>query len=98
MWLFTKYGFFSVVSARDSSGGVDIATLQVRARLRGHLVSLIERFELAAEVVETRDADYRFRILVPKTTWSTVAGELATEINYANFKGEVARRGKEAGV
>ena len=37
MWLFTQYGFFSVVCARDLTGkmkGIDPNTFMVRARSR----------------------------------------------------------------
>lgn len=47
MWLFTRYGFFSVVCARTSArpgAPVDAGTVMVRARKRSHLEALIRRF------------------------------------------------------
>ena len=49
MWIFTKHGFFSAVSARQGDGKhgepVDIDCIMVRARIRGHLEALKQRSE-----------------------------------------------------
>ena len=91
MWLFTQYGFYSVVCARDLRGGptrVDPNTLMVRARSRRHLESLQKRFPQLGSLAigETTDTDYRFRIVVPKPVWMEVTKELTAEIDYGNFK------------
>lgn len=97
MWQFTKYGFFSVVAARKERGRsfeIDQSRVQVRARVLGHLRALRERFpELrGAELIETPRADYLFRIVVPKGVWAGVAGQLAGEIDYDNFKDACGRQ------
>ena len=91
MWLFTQYGFFSVVCARDLTGktkGIDPNTFMVRARSRQHLESLQSRCaELRGfEIADTKDTDYRYRLVVPKPVWEKVASELTAEIDYGNFK------------
>ncbi len=91
MWLFTQYGFYSVVCARVLQGDptrVDPNTFMVRARRRRHLELLQKRFpQLASAVInETTDTDYRFRIVVPRPVWIEVTQELAAEIDYGNFK------------
>lgn len=98
MWLFTKYGFYSVVCARQGDGGygqpIDESRLMVRARLRQHLKALQTRFPAVLgddEILVFPGSDYAFRIFVPKTAWVTVAAELTDEIAYDNFKAEVAR-------
>jgi hypothetical protein len=98
MWLFTKHGFYSVVCARTGDGGygqpIDESRLMVRARIRQHLEALKTRFPALlaqVEILAFPGSDYAFRIFVPKTTWVTVAAELADEIAYDNFKSEVAR-------
>ena len=102
MWLFTKYGFFSVVCARQGTGAysmpIDTERVQVRARVRGHLLALIEGFGASADISETRDTDYRFRILMPKSEWAKMAAELVNEIDYDNFKGQVARQRNAVGA
>jgi hypothetical protein len=98
MWLFTKYGFFSVVAARKPDGKrltsqLDPHQLMVRARVRQHLANLQERFAGLRDltVAEEDGTDYRFRLIVPKPIWSTVNRELAEEIDYGNFKGVCER-------
>lgn len=64
VWLFTQYGFFSVVCARDLTGktkGIDPKTFMVRAGSRQHLESLQSRCaELRGfEIADTKNTDYR---------------------------------------
>jgi hypothetical protein len=96
--MFTRYGFYSVVCARQGDGRhgqpVDVARLMVRARLREHLEALQSRFpELIGhcEIQEFPGSDYACRIFVDKETWREVAALLADDIDYDNFKSEVAR-------
>jgi hypothetical protein len=98
MWLFTKYGFYSAVCARQGDGGygqpVDENRVMVRARVRQHLDALKKRFpELLGdvEICVFQGSDYAFRIFVPKSTWAAVTAALAEELSYDNFKAEAAR-------
>lgn len=95
MWLFTKYGFFSVVSAKDDSGqSAECAnSMMIRTRLKSHLKLLYKRFpdKLATvKAFETPLSDYRFRIIVSKPIWAEIMVELSEEIDYDNFKESVA--------
>ncbi len=105
MWLFTKYGFYSIVCARQGDGRhgqpVDETRVMVRARVRGHLEALQRRFaDLLgdAEIRTFEETDYAYRLFVPKDVWTTVAAALAEELNYDNFKAEVARVQGRAGA
>jgi hypothetical protein len=98
MWLFTKYGFYSAVCARQGDGShsqpVDPNRIMVRCRLRTHLDSLKEHFsELLAdcEIREFSGTDYAYRIFVEKATWSRVLVGLNEELDYDNFKSAVGR-------
>lgn len=104
MWLFTKHGFFSAVCARQGTGkhgqSVDLDRIMVRARIRGHLETLIKRFpDLLAEceILETSSTDYAFRLFVSKKAWTHVVAGLAEETDYDNFKSEVARHQGRSG-
>lgn len=101
MWLFTTYGFYSVVCAREGDGRhgrpVDPSRVMVRARVAGHLEALKARFPEAlgaCPIEASPSADYACRIFVDKATWASVAQQLADEIDYDNFKSAVARRGR----
>ncbi len=97
MWLFTKYGFYSAVCARQGDGRygqpLDTQRIMVRARVRAHLEALQRRFpELLAgcEIKEYPGSDYAFRIFVDKSSWSQVLVGLNEELDYDNFKSAVA--------
>lgn len=42
-------------------------------------------------IADTTDTDYAHRVVVPKPSWVRVMAALADEIDYGNFKDEVAR-------
>jgi hypothetical protein len=100
MWIFSRYGFFSIACARKADGSVDPETVMVRARRKAHLAALQKRFaELAgAEVVTLEQRDYRYRIIVPKEFWARVMAALAEEQEWSNFKSEAARFQGAAGA
>ena len=98
MWLATTLGWFSVVCARKNEGKsamIDPEKLMIRARLRSHLEALKERFSAlldSAEITESATSDYAFRIFVSKSTWVKLAMELASDVDYGNFKSAVLKR------
>ncbi len=86
VWLLTPRGFYSAVANRD-----DPETVLVRARVREDLEQLAGVVgEL--EILETPDADYRWRTIVSRRAWTGALILMAAEIDYPNFKAEVARR------
>jgi hypothetical protein len=104
MWVFTRYGFFSAVCAKQGDGGhgqpIDPDRIMVRARTGAHLEALKERFpDLLGEcpIREFANADYGFRIFVAKSAWSRVLEALAEETDYGNFKSEVSKHLGQAG-
>lgn len=105
MWLFTKYGFFSAVCARQGDGShdkpIDNNRIMARARVREHLEELKHRFPTdlgQSEIQASVSTDYAYRLFVPKVAWVQVLAALADEIDYDNFKSEVARHQGPAGV
>ena len=87
MWLFTRYGFYSV-SAQGQK-------FVVRARLEYHLVALLRRFpnleRHGAAIIETPRADYRWRIEAQRHAWRAALSEMADEQTWPNFKAEAER-------
>ena len=105
MWLFTKYGFFSTVCARQGNGNhgepVDPGRIMIRARIRTHLEGLQDRFaELlnGCDILETSTTDYRYRMFIAKGVWSEVLVALSEEMDYDNFKSKVAAHQGTAGA
>jgi hypothetical protein len=67
----------------------------VRARVRGDLENLFKLDCLAGyagDVIDTDNSDYRFRVYVTREDWVTASIELASQIDYPNFKSAVEER------
>lgn len=90
MWLLTAVGFFSVVcKPEDCEGG----TLTVRARVRDDLATLRDRYLPSLnEIQESELSDYRYRAVVPRSDFTRALGRMVLELDYPNFKAEIARR------
>ncbi len=86
MWIFLNDAFFSIVEDRT-----DPAKLLVRARFRGD----IERVFPDATVAETAEADYRFRAPMSRMSVAVKIAELATAIDYTDFKNSVGKPGDD---
>jgi len=97
MWIFTPYGFFSVVNKTqlDDNGDIPdgiLETIEVRTRHREHLELLIERFpdEIGEEsIFERIGTDYEYRIVIDERQWITLGAMLAADVTYPNFKDEI---------
>jgi len=92
MWIFVRYGFYSVACADKPDGSLDKETVMIRARSRDHLQNLCARFSAIAdaEIVAMADRDYRYRVIIPKQVWVPILAELAEEQDWSNFKNEAA--------
>jgi hypothetical protein len=103
MWLMTTIGMFSAVCPRTEKGRggkVETDKIMVRARVRGHIEALQERFgEFGeAELIETPNADYRYRIIVDKAAWAEAVGRMIDEQDYTNFKNAADSRQGRSGT
>lgn len=88
MWLFTNFGFFSVVQ----KGSPD--RLTIRGRSRGDLESLVGRYGSILRVgpeaiIDTPDGDYCCRVGVDKADFASAMAAIASDIDYSNFKDSV---------
>lgn len=87
MWIFTTFGFFSIV---QKPGDV---RLTVRARARKDLDALRSRYlPSLSETIEGAGTDYRYRATVPRADLAEAMSRIVTDVTYSNFKSEVARR------
>ena len=87
MWLFTQHGFYSITRSRTEPDKT-----QVRARTRRDLQNLQKLTSNAAPILETPDADYRWRIILTPSESEHIVALLARDIDYPNFKASVAKR------
>lgn len=87
MWLFTPIGFFSIVQKAGTSD------LTVRTRVAADLDRLrTEYLPQLSATVENAGTDYPYRATVGHEAFAGCLAALARDIDYANFKNEVARR------
>jgi len=67
--------------------------MQIRARAREDLERLAEFAKNLGwqfgPVIETPQADYRYRLLIKRDEWPALAHDLAEDVDYSNFKNEI---------
>lgn len=83
MWLFTKYGFFSVVKKKFNKEDMPF---QIRSRRRADLQNVVSRVNLPGPIIETSDSDYPYRIVVDEADLGRLFSVLVQELDYSNFK------------
>lgn len=87
MWVFTTFGFFSIVAHRTRP--MDVL---IRARDRSDLRALVKRLPKPhPRIHDTPGADYAFRAIVPRDAIGTRLNETAADLNYDNFKNAVSK-------
>lgn len=83
MWIFTKRGFYSIVQKRDGE-------FHIRARIKRDLENLKNLAQLKQKLITTKDADYRYRLVVGAEEVARVMERLGADIDYSNFKSKIA--------
>lgn len=90
MWLITSIGFFSVV---QKPGDKQNGTLTVRSRVRCDLAGLKQHYLPGlGPIQESLDTDYRFRAVAPRAEVSAAMARMIEDLDYGNFKSEVAKK------
>jgi len=79
MWIFTKYGFISIVQHNSMPGH-----FQVKSRVIDPLEQLWPSHEI--DVIEW--ADYRFRITIPKDEVVPIIVRELEGVSYTSFKNQ----------
>lgn len=85
MWLFTKFGFFSVVQVKEVRGAV-----AVRARVREDLVAFSQEYlKIGKPVQVDLGTDYPYRIYLKQGQFAEAMKKVSEDIDYTNFKDKV---------
>lgn len=87
MWVFTEFGFFSIVAHRDKPG-----FLLVRSRVRADLVRFSKILPGTRRICSTPEADYAYRLVAPADDVASALEQTARSIDYDNFKARVVER------
>jgi hypothetical protein len=82
MWIASKYGFISIVAHRDNA-----ELYIIRAREKSDLSSLFD----ANLIQETPEADYAYRVFIPRDQAIAVMIELMNGVDYPNFKSSIGQ-------
>ena len=87
MWLMINIGFFSAVQKPGTN------FLTIRARVRNDLDNLRQKYlpELSP-TIDHAGTDYPWRATIPHEKFAVALGKMAMDINYSNFKNEVAAK------
>src|SRR5262249_21809608 len=87
MWLFTPFGFFSIVQKPGTT------FLTIRARVAKDLDKWRERYlPDVSDATAGGGTDYPSRAAVDQQAFAQALASIARDIDYDNFKSEVARR------
>lgn len=90
MWMMSRLGFYSIVQKEPGR-------FHVRSRERRDLENLVRQIHLPhAEILESRTADYAYRIILEADELPAVMKALGESITYDNFKGCIARTPDQA--
>jgi hypothetical protein len=96
MWLITPMGFYSVVCKPDDT---EAGTLTIRARVKTDLEALRrECLPSLGAISEDAGTDYRFRAKARRSEIEKALAKMVQQINYKNFKDEVAHKQKAISV
>jgi len=88
MWIFTDFGFFSIVQKEED---VEDNMLTVRSRTREDIENFVAEFLYPLKIVIDQHADYLYRVRAKKEDVQRVLFNATKNINYSNFKNQVAR-------
>ena len=87
MWLFTPFGFYSVVQKAPGE------PLTVRARVAADLDALRERYMPSLSLtIAHAGTDYPYRATISHEDFAAGLAAIARDIDYSNFKSEVHRQ------
>lgn len=82
MWIFSNDAFLSIVAHKTEPG-----RFCVRARFKGDLEKVFNNKEV--QIIETPEADYRFRTEIDQPMLLDLVCEEALRVDYDNFKSSV---------
>ena len=88
MWLVTTFGYFSIVQKNsDKAEG----TLTIRARVRGDLETLKQRYmPRMGEIDDSSGADYPYRVKARRVDVAKAFAQAILDMKYSNMKAEIA--------
>jgi hypothetical protein len=91
MWLCTKLGFYSIVEKLPGEFHVRARSERDLKKLKAAVAGQVGEKLTRWKIHRTAPADYRFRIVVSRSSLDAIMVTLAAELDYSNFKGVIAK-------
>ena len=88
MWLYTKLGFFSIVHKPPCRKDELLVRTRCREDLKALSKKLSETSDFKGAIIESPDADYAYRMVVPRSILAPFMASLMN-LDYANFKATI---------
>jgi len=85
MWLFTQYGFYSVVQHEENP-----EAFLMRARVKNDLENLLKLTQIETPISHTPRAQYAFRVLLSQAEWNRIAQVLTRAVDYPSFTNRIS--------
>jgi hypothetical protein len=88
MWIFTKNGFISAVVNNDAPNSI-LVRARKEADLRAFVGHTHSKLKLAEKILHTPNADYAWRVAMPRGQFERAVSGEAEQVDYPNFKAAV---------
>lgn len=92
MWLFTQYGFYSIV-AQPNEDDIFI----VRSRVRNDLENLRTLAQLEGEIGEQQNADLPYSLRLSTDEWGRALASLGATVDYPDFQERIEQLPDQSG-
>lgn len=95
MWIFTTTGFVSAVVNNDAPNPI-LGRARKESALRAFVALTHSRMKLAEQIRHTPDADYAWRVAMPRPQFERAVSTAAEQMDYSNFKAAAATHYQDA--
>ena len=89
MWLYTKLGFFSIVHKPPCKKDELLIRTRCREDLESLSKTLSQTSDLKGVIIESKDSDYAYRMVVPRSILAPFMASQIVNLDYANFKATI---------
>jgi hypothetical protein len=93
MWLYHIIGFYSIVHKPPCKEDELLARTRCKDDIDKLKKLLKAKYQFNSEVIESPQADYAYRMIVPREIFASFISSAAMELGYDNFKNTI--RGKD---
>ena len=93
MWLYLKTGFYSIVHKPPCKEDELLVRVRSKVDIEKLQKQLKTKYQFDGEIIDSPQADYAYRMIVPREIFASFIANAAMELDYDNFKNTI--RGKD---